>query len=69
MGTVIEFLKGVDRNFEKPTVGKAVMKNITPIFLQNIIEAGKDPSVEVLIGVLADAIGVSSNTYEPLKKK
>lgn len=68
VGVLIDYMKGVDRNYEKPVLSKELLRLITPIFVQNVSDAVKNKSVESSVGVLTDFVGVSSNTYKPLKK-
>lgn len=69
VGILIDFMKGIDRNFEKPTIGKEALNLVTPILLQNAINLKDDASVQAVLGLIADGVGISSNTYQPIKKK
>lgn len=69
VGSLIDFMKGIDRDFQKPTVTKEFYRNVTPIFVQNAIKLKDDSSVEAILGVIADGVGISANTYQPLHKK
>lgn len=69
VGVIIDYAKGLDRDFETPTVGKELLRVTTPIAFQNALKLKDNASADAITGVLFDTIGVSSSTYEPLKKK
>jgi hypothetical protein len=58
------FLKGEDREGNKPTVMKEVANLVTPLIVRAAIESGKDEnSANMLAILIADGLGISANTY------
>lgn len=62
---VRDWMKGMFYDKSKFTWGGASYRAFTPITLQQIIQAGGDPSADAVLGVLADAIGFSSTSWKP----
>lgn len=69
VGVIYDYAKGLDHDFQPPTAGKEAYGAVTPIAIQNLVQMAKDPSTASLAGVIADFVGISSNTYKPLSKK
>ena len=58
------FFEGEDFNGDKPTIEGAAADLLLPLGIQNDFEAMKDPkSADTLAVVIADALGISTNTY------
>lgn len=70
-GIVRDLLKGENRTTgKKPTVGDELTGAVTPLPVQNGIELYHDPkSAGVILGTIADALGISTNTYGGKKHK
>jgi len=64
---IIDWAKGVNFDFKKPTVGSALYGMTTPITLQNAIDLKDDKSVQAVLGVILDAVGINTSTYKKLK--
>lgn len=65
-GVVRDFAKGQTFDHKKPTVGKESLNLVTPLPISNAIELLQDPMADNptrVAGILADALGISSNTY------
>lgn len=63
------WLKGEDRNGNKPTLTGEAMNLFAPLPVQNINEMMNNPnSAPILIAEIADALGIATNTYSPRKK-
>lgn len=56
----IDLLKGVDFNFEPVTPLKTIKGVIAPITVQQALELGDEVSADRVLGVILDAVGVSS---------
>ena len=65
----IDLLKGVDFNFEPVTPLKTIKGVIAPITVQQALELGDNASADRVLGVILDAVGVSSFTVDKKKKK
>lgn len=61
---IIDWAKGLNYNFEKPTVGSALYSATTPISIQNAINLQDNASADAVMGVILDAIGINSTTYK-----
>lgn len=61
---VIDLLKQETFDREKPTVEYEVKQLLEPLPISTFKEAAADPKANALLVTLADALGVSSNTYE-----
>lgn len=69
-GIVLDILKGQDFNGNKPTPLNELNNLLTPLPITNAAELYNDPkSAGVLAGTIADALGISANTYGAPKKK
>lgn len=69
-GVVRDLLKGEMRSGEKPTLLNEVAGLVTPLPITNALELGQDPnSAGVLLGTLADALGIATTTYDGKKRK
>ncbi len=67
---VKDILKGQDFNGNKPTPLNEAINLLAPLPITNTVELYQDPkSAGVLAGTIADALGISANTYGPPKKK
>ena len=62
-GAVVDMLKGQARSGGAPTPGKEIYGALTPIAVQNIISLKNDHSASAVLGVIADGLGFSANTY------
>src|SRR6187551_45309 len=65
-------LKGEDFEGNKPTVGGELKNLLAPLPYTNIQELLADPkadSATIVAAIIADALGISTNTYVPKKKK
>lgn len=65
-------IKGRDFKGNKPTVAGEVKSLVAPIGVQNLFENAKDPkAANLVLTTIADALGISTNTYgkEDFKKK
>lgn len=61
---VKDFWKGKDFEGNKPTIEGSIGKLVTPIGIQNYMELENDPeSADTLAAVIADALGIGTNTY------
>jgi hypothetical protein len=58
-------MKGRDFSGKKPTLSGAFGKMFTPIGVQNAIELKDDNSVQAVLGVILDTLGINTNTYIP----
>jgi hypothetical protein len=64
-----DVLKGEDFEGNKPTVEGEASRLITPIGIQNFQELEADPnSADTLSAVIADALGIGTNTYGAQKE-
>lgn len=69
-GILKDVLEGQDYNGNKPTVLNEANNLLTPLPITNAQELYNDPkSAGVLAGTIADALGISANTYGAPKKK
>ncbi len=67
---VLDLLKGQDREGNKPTVGSTARNLFEPMPITNFRELKNNPnSAPILLGLIADALGIATNTYAPPKKK
>lgn len=61
---VVDYLKGQDHNGNKPTVKGEAANLYTPMGLKNWQELNADPhSANHLVSMIADGLGIASNTY------
>lgn len=61
---IIDLLKGKDRQGNKPTILGEANNLLTPIPVTTYLELKNDPnSANILVAMLADELGVSTNTY------
>ncbi len=66
---ILDLLKGQDRQGNKPTVTGEVRNLFEPLPVTNYLELKNDPkSAPILLGVIADALGISTNTYSKKAK-
>lgn len=64
-----DFLKGQTFDQQKPTVAGEALSFVTPMPVKNAMELWKSPkAAPFVIGVLADGLGINTNTYG-LKEK
>lgn len=61
--TIVNILKGEDFEGNTPTVAGELYSAYTPIAVQHVMDYMKDPKSERALGILADFVGFSSNTY------
>jgi hypothetical protein len=61
---IFDWAKGVNFDFEKPTIGSSLYGMTTPIALQNAIDLKDDKSVEAVLGVILDTLGINTNTFK-----
>lgn len=58
------WIKGTDFKGKKPTVAGEAESLLVPISYQNITQTAKDPkAANVVLSTIADALGISTNTY------
>jgi hypothetical protein len=68
-GVVRDLLKGETRNGGKPTLASEATSLVTPLPVSNALELSRDPnSAGVLLGSLADALGVATTNYDGKKR-
>lgn len=61
---VLDLMKGETRQGGPPTVGSEARALFEPLPVTNAIELANDPkSAPMLLGIIADALGISTNTY------
>lgn len=66
---VKDLMKGQTFSGAKPTIANEAQNLLVPMTITNAQEIYKDPqSANIVIAVLADALGISTNTYGPYKK-
>lgn len=66
---VKDILQGEDFNGKKPTLGGEAKNLLEPLPIQNVQEMLADPkSANVVLGTIADGLGITTNTYGPKKK-
>jgi hypothetical protein len=65
---VIDWMKEKYFDQQPFDVKRSLYGATTPIIAQKVKELDKDAPVESLVGVIADAIGVSATTYKPLSE-
>lgn len=66
---VRDILKGQDFNGNKPTVKGELNNLFTPLPVTTYLELKKNPnSANILISMIADALGIATNTYSPKPK-
>ena len=69
-GIVKDLMKGKDFQGKPLTVGGEISNLFTPLPITNYLELKNNPnSANVLLGIIADELGISVNTYSPQKKK
>lgn len=66
---VADWLRGEDFKGDSISIGKSAYGAAVPITAQNAVDLYKNPSVEQLVGLILDAHGFSSSTYEPKPPK
>ncbi len=66
---VRDWLRGRNFKGEKFTPGKAIYQAGTPIMVQQAIELKDNASADRVAGVIADAVGISSVSYDKKKPK
>lgn len=67
---VVDYLKGQTFSGQKPTVGSEAEQLFVPLPATNAQELLADPNAaNPLLGVIADSLGIATNTYAPPKKK
>lgn len=65
-GVGVSLLKGKTFSGNKPTVGNTIGGLLEPLNVQNFTELKNDKnSANILAAVIADTLGVSTNTYKP----
>lgn len=66
---VKDLLKGQDFNGDKPTIAGELSNLFTPLPAANVQELAADPkSANIVLATIADALGISVNTYGAAKK-
>jgi len=69
-GLIRDLLKGYDYDYKPITVGGEIKNMFAPLPITNTIELYQSPNgAPVLLGAIADALGISTNTYAPKAKK
>lgn len=70
MSSVVkDLLKGQDFNGNKPSVAGEASNLLTPLPITNYLELKNDPkSADNFVAILADSLGIATNTYSPKKK-
>jgi hypothetical protein len=63
VGVMIDVMKGETFDGETPTFKGELQRLYTPIAVQNVMDYLKNPTPDRGIGVLADFVGISSNSY------
>lgn len=64
-----DIFNGEDFNGNKPTIGNETKNLLEPLPISNFEELEKNPnSANILLSVIADSLGISTNTYGPAKK-
>jgi hypothetical protein len=64
-----DYLKGQDREGNKPTPVSVAVNAAAPLPITNWWELYKDPnSANVFVAMIADALGISTNTYGGKRK-
>lgn len=67
---VRDMMKGQTFSGAKPTIGNEAQNLLVPMTITNAQEIYKDPNAaNIVVAVLADALGISTNTYGPYKKQ
>ena len=66
---VRDWLKGRDCQGKPFAPGRAIYQAGTPITVQQSIQLKDNASADRVAGVIADAVGISSNTYDKKKVK
>lgn len=67
---VRDIMKGETFQGEKPTLTNEANNLITPLPVQNFFQSkDNDHAANILLIMLADALGISANTYSPPKKR
>jgi len=61
---IIDWAKGMNFDFEKPTVLSTLEQTTVPITIQNAIDLKDDNSVQAVLGVILDAVGINTSTYK-----
>ncbi len=64
---IADILRGRNYKGEKPTAKGELYEATTPISVQNIISLKDNHSADAVAGVILDALGFNSTTYEPRK--
>lgn len=63
-GVVLDLLRGRDFKGEKSTPAQSAVNLFTPIMIQNAVELAKEPdSANMIVAMIADGLGVGTNTY------
>lgn len=69
-GVVNDLRKGETRSGEKPTIANEAVHLFAPIAATNYVELKNDPnSANILLAMIADALGISTNTYSGKRKR
>jgi len=63
MRVILDILKGENFKGEKPTLGKELYSTTVPISIQGMINLKDNASADRILGVLTDAVGISSTSY------
>lgn len=67
---VRDMMKGQTFSGARPTIGNEAQNLLVPMTITNAQEIYKDPNAaNIVLAVLADALGISTNTYGPYKKQ
>lgn len=69
-GVIRDIANNADYSGEKPTVAREVRNLFLPLPINTYLELKKNPnSANILASMIADGLGISTNTYSPQKKK
>lgn len=64
------YIRHEDFNYKKPTLGGEISNFGVPLSITNTQELLSDPnSADVVLSIIADGLGINTNTYKPTAKK
>lgn len=61
---IIDWARGLNFDFEKPTVLSTLEQTTVPISIQNAIDLKDETSVQAVLGVILDVVGINTSTYK-----
>lgn len=64
---IFDWAKGLNFDFEKPTVLSTLKQTTVPISIQNAIDLQDEASAQAVLGVILDTLGINTSTYKKLK--